>query len=142
MFDVQDLKLASQMKCGIEGINLAVGSTNKGDAPSSGIFISDGRIFTGKYSSPKFDALSYEEKRKLGETRDGETGHNAKSNQKVVNIKRQRTDNAKTFNKKLKALQIKFASLEAGKAASEEGVPGKYTATDSPPVGDRHQMGG
>jgi len=51
-FDVQAFKPASQMKGGIEGINSAAGSTNKGDAPSSGIFLSDGSLFTGKYSSP------------------------------------------------------------------------------------------
>ena len=141
-FDVQALKPALHMKRGIEGISLAAGSTNKGDAPSSGIFISDERIFIGKYSSPKFGALSYDEKRKLGETRGGETGPNAKSNQKVAKMKRQKTEKAKMLNKKLKSLQRKVTPLEAGKAAAEEGFPEKDTATDSPPVGAGQKMGG
>ena len=60
---------------------MAAGSKNKGDVPSSGIFLSDGRIFTDNYSSPKVGELSYDEKRKLGKTSDGETGNNAKITQ-------------------------------------------------------------
>ena len=70
VFYVQALKPALQMKRGIEGINSAAGSTNKVYTPSSGIFLSDGLIFTGNYSRPKFGALSYEENHKLDETRD------------------------------------------------------------------------
>ena len=129
-------------KRGIEGINSAAGSTKKGDAPSSGIFQPDGHIFTDKYSSPKYSALSYEKKRKLGKTCDGETGPIAKSNRKYANLKRQNMDKAKTLNKKFKALQRKVASLEAIKAASEKVVPEKDTVVDSPPVGAGQQMGG
>ena len=119
------------MKHGIEGINSRNGSTNKGDAPRSGIFLSDGHNFTGKYSIPKFGALSYDKKRKLGKTCNGETGPNANINQKVAKMKRQSTEKAKTLNKNLKYLQGKVASLEAGKASTEEGDPEKGTATDS-----------
>ena len=93
---------------------MAAGSTKKVDAPSSGIFLYDGRIFTGKYSSPKFRSLSYDEKRKLGKTRDGETDPNAKINQNVAKMKRQRMKRAKTLKKNIKALQRKVSSLEAG----------------------------
>ena len=65
-FDVQALKPALQMKRVFEGIISAAGYTNKGYAPSSGIFLSDGGIYTDNYLSPKFGALSYDEKRKLG----------------------------------------------------------------------------
>ena len=129
-FDGQDLKPTLQMKRGIEVINLAAGSANKGYAPSSGIFLSNGFIFTGKYLSPTFGALSYDEKRKLGETRDGETGSNAKNNQKVANMNLQNMEKAKMLNKKLKYLQRKVATLEAGKASAEEGVAEKDNVND------------
>ena len=130
------------MKIVFEGINSAAGSTNKGDAPSSGIFLSYGRIFTGKYSIPKIGALSYDKKRKLSKTCDGDTGPNSKSNQNVAEMKRQRTEKAKVLNKKFRALQRKVAFLEAIKAASEKVVPEKDTVIDSPPVGAGQQMGG
>ena len=82
-FDVQALKPAFQIKRVIEGINSTAGSTNKGDTSISGIFLSDGRICTGNYLRPKFGVLSYDEKRKLGKTCDGETGPNAKSNRRL-----------------------------------------------------------
>ena len=142
MFDVKDLLPALQINRGLEGINSEAGSIEIGDAPSSGIFLSDGRIFTSKHLRPKFGALSYDEKRKLGDTRNGESGLNAKSNQKDTNMKRQSTEKDKTLKKKFKSLQRKFASLEAGNYATEKGVPEKYIATDYPPVGAGKQMGG
>ena len=57
-------------------------------------------------------------------------------------MKQKRKKKAETLNNKLKTLHKKVASFESGKAAVEEGVPEKGTATDSPPVGAGQQIGG
>ena len=75
------------MKRGIGAINSSsTGSTNQGSDLDSGIHLSDGRVFTGKYASLKFKALSYEGKRQLREIRDGETGLSAKGDRKVAKV--------------------------------------------------------
>ena len=78
--------------------------------------LSDGLVFTGKYASIKFKALSYDYKRQLREVRDGETGPTAKGARKVAKFNRAKTVQAKDLTKKLKALQWTVASLQAGQA--------------------------
>ena len=141
-FDVISLKPASQMKRGIEAINSSsAGSTNQGAAPDSGIHLSDGRVFTGKYATPKFKALSYDDKRKLREVRDSETGPSAKGVRKIAKVNRAKTS-AKALNKKLKALQRTVASLKAGQPVTEPKEELAPAAPPSAPVGAGQQMGG
>ena len=105
-FDVQSLKSALQMKRGVEAINsTSAGSTNYGSAPDYGIHLSDGRVFTGKYASIKFKALSYDDKRQLREVRDNEISPTLKGANKVAKVNRSKTGQSKALTKKLKALQ-------------------------------------
>ena len=92
----------------------AMGTTHIGTAPSTGIYLKDGTIFTGKYGREHFQLLSREEMESLKNARSKHSSAKTKGgNRKIKATKRKSELKFKKLTKDLKESRLKLSVLQS-----------------------------
>ena len=110
----------------------AMGTTCTGTAPSAGIYLEDGTIFTGKYGRDHFQLLSREEMGSLKNARSKHSSAKTKgSNRKIKATKRKSELKLKKLTKELKESRRTHSALQASTSPTVADTP---NATPAPAV--------
>ena len=89
----------------------AMGTTHTGTAPSAGIYLEDGTIFTGKYERENFELLSREEMESLKNARSRHSSAKTKGGKRKIKATKRKSE--LTFNKLKKELKESRCTLLA-----------------------------
>ena len=110
----------------------AMGTTHTGTAPSAGIYVEDGTIFTGKYGHEHFQLLSREEMESLKNAQSRHISARTKGGKsKIKATKRKSEPIFKKMKKELKETRRTLSALQAPRALTFLDSP---KATPAPAV--------
>ena len=102
----------------------AMGTTHTGMAPSAGIHIEDGTIFTGKYGCEHFQLLSREEMESLKNARSNHSSAKTKGGHRKIKATRRKSElKFKKLTKELKESRRTLLALQASTAPTVSDTP-------------------
>ena len=107
-------------------------TTHTGTAPSTGIYIEDGTIFTGKYERDHFQLLSREEIESLKNARSRHSSAKTKGGKKKIKATKRKSE--LTFKKMKKELKVTRRTLSALQAPTAPIVADTQKGTPAPDV--------